>query len=627
MKDHRLLASAALFRELYDNNKDIYDVISEFIRASILLNSKWTFNATECTQSLQNNFGFQIPEAVIKTCLKNRLQRNEETTLERGIYTVTEKFDRSKSIQPNLKTSQSEYNEIVENLVKHVRALSVTDIDTEKLKSNFNDYLLDERIPSEYVKHINHFLLKYEFDKDFKEKLNRIEEGLVLYAGIRYSPDLSSLGHWCGDLIIFLDTEHLFSAAGLNGVLYQQIFDDFNSLVKEVNSKKSKYGKIKLQYFEETNAEVENFFYSAEKIVENHRQIDPSKTAMLAIVNGCSSKSDVLGKKSNFLGKLRQLKIEIEESQNYYGDNNFNIEDEKSISNLKEAFGHKTEDDRCSGILKIFTKVNCIRNGNSKLAIDRVPAIFMTENRLTQRVAFSDIVYGGNGSIPFATNIEFLTERLWFKLNKGFGANNKTPASFDVIIKAKLVLSSQVKKSVSERFNEIKAQYDRGDIDNESTALLISELRNKPSSPDNISTENIDDSINFIGDIFIENVLREKTILEKRSEDGAKAINELKSMKHEKRIEKSLPIKKVAIRQYQLIRIFCYILLPASLIYFVSVMYSSNDTLLSLVFGVIGVVSFIVGKINFKKIDRYIWRLSRSYYRKSLNKALQRTSR
>ena len=112
MKDTRLLASAALFRELYDNDKDIYDVISEFIRASILLNSNWSFNATECAHDLETTFGFQIPDAVINTCLRNRLKKNGELSLEKGMYSVTDKLDRGKSIQTEYDTTKDEYDEI-----------------------------------------------------------------------------------------------------------------------------------------------------------------------------------------------------------------------------------------------------------------------------------------------------------------------------------------------------------------------------------------------------------------------------------------------------------------------------------------------------------------------------------
>lgn len=619
MQEQRLLASAALMRELYDNNKDIYDVVSEFIRASILLNSRWTFNATECTKDIKKTFGFNLPQAVINTCLKKRLKKSGELSLDRGTYNVADDFDRNKSINSSLDTLQNEYNEIINNLISHVRSLSAIDVNDDTLKYSFNEYILNNKASGEYVNYINHYLLKHQFDEGFKERLNKIEEGLVLYSGIKYSPDLSSLGHWDSDLIIFLDTEHLFSATGLNGVLYKKIFDDFKSLVEEINSKKGNRGKIKLQYFKEICAEVDRFFYAAEKSVENHKQIDPSKTAMVSITNGCNSGSDVLAKKADFLNSLRKLKIEIEDNKNYYEDPTFNIESQESINTLKEKFNHIENEGVYAEILKIFTKINCIRKGQSKCGIDRVSAIFMTENWLTQRVAFSDVAYCGDGCVPFATNIEFLTERMWFKLNKGFGDNSNVPASFDVITKAKLVLSSQVNNRVSETFNNLKKKYDRGEINEESTAILIAQLRKKSSYPEDFSDEIIDDSLEFMDDNFIESMLREKTILEDKSKEGEKAIARLKKLERENNIANKKPIKRVARRQYRLLQVFIYLIIPSYLIYQLFVMNAKNDTVLSLIFGFIGLTGFIISYFNIKKINRYIWKLSKKYYREKLN--------
>jgi hypothetical protein len=245
MKNNQLLASAALFRELYDSNRDIYDVIGEFIRASILLNCNWSFNVNDCAKDLEKTFGFEIPDAVIKTCLKNRLKSAGEVSSENGEYSVTEKFDRSRTIEIEFNTAKSEYNEVTQRLITHVKprvSIPIDENEEIKIIAGFNDYLLDQGAFGEYVDLISHFLLTNQKDTEFVRKLNQIEEGLILYAGIRYSPDLSTLGKWSGDLVVYLDTEHLFSAVGLNGVLFKKIFDDFNNLVKEVNSKKRKVG-------------------------------------------------------------------------------------------------------------------------------------------------------------------------------------------------------------------------------------------------------------------------------------------------------------------------------------------------------------------------------------------------
>lgn len=263
MKNKQLLASAALFRELYDSDRDIYDVIGEFIRASIQLNCTWTFNVSDCSKGLEKTFGFEIPDAVIKTCLKNRLKSAGEVALEGGQYSVTEKFDRDGTIQEDFNEAKSEYNEVTQRLVAHVKSRLPNVIDEhEELKiiASFSNYLLDQGAFGEYVDLISHFLLSNQNDNTFVRKLNQIEEGLILYAGIRYSSDLSTLGKWSGDLVVYLDTEHLFSAVGLNGILFKKIFDDFNNLVKDVNDNRKKNGSIILRYFEETLHDVECLF-------------------------------------------------------------------------------------------------------------------------------------------------------------------------------------------------------------------------------------------------------------------------------------------------------------------------------------------------------------------------------
>lgn len=77
MVDRKLIASVALFRGLYDKDRDIYDVIAALLKAAIVFEKKWAFNTTEASHLLESTFGFQIPEAVISTTLRNRLKKKE----------------------------------------------------------------------------------------------------------------------------------------------------------------------------------------------------------------------------------------------------------------------------------------------------------------------------------------------------------------------------------------------------------------------------------------------------------------------------------------------------------------------------------------------------------------------
>lgn len=618
MKDPKILTSVALFRTLYDNNKDIYDVVSEFIRSAILLNSTWSFSLTECSSNLHNDFGFQIPDAIIKTCLKSRLVKSGELTVNHGVYSVSKSFERSNNIQDEYESTRGEYDEILNKLVKHVRAKLAVSVDEVKLKSAFNDFLLYENFANEYAEYISHFLIVNESNSYFKEKLNRIEEGLVLYTGLRYSSDLSTLGSWNDNLTIFLDTEHLFSAAGFNGVLHKRVFDDFYGLVKEVNNKR-KGGRISLRYLTETEDDINSFFYAAEKIIEENKQVDPSKTAMVHIINGANSKSEILSRKNIFFDNLNKIKIILEDDFNYYKEVEYNVESQDVIDALKVKFNQNSDNNKYADILRKFTKINCLRKGVSNTRIDKIAAIFMTENGLTQAVSFSELVRT-NGGIPFATGIEFMTERLWFKLNKGFSDNINLPVSFDIVTKAKIVLSSQLNIAISNNFRKLKIEHQEGRLTNEQAALLIADLRSKPSNPDDFTESDFDDSIEFINSKFIEETLREKSVLEEKSRKGDAAVEKLRKYEYDRKKTVNVRNKRTVIFQYRFALIFTYLLIPISIILMLKFFYTENDTTLSIVFGSCGVIGLIIAVVKVRWINKILWRLSILMYKHLLNK-------
>jgi len=623
MTDQKLLASIVLFRGLYDNNKDIYDVLSEFIRATILLNMKWSFNSTEITLDLENTFGFNIPEAVIKSCLKNRLQKSGEVDLNSVTYSTTEKLDRTKNFELEYKKSQAEYDEITERLVSFVQntlATKLTDKEKELLVSEFNKYLRGEHISKQNSSHIGYYILSSESDADFKLKLNRIEEGFVLYEGIRHTSDINNMGSWEGDLTIFLDTEILFHATGLNGALYKRIFDDFNKLVNEVNEKNKKHGSISLRYFDEVKKEVDHFFHTAESIVDKQKSASTIKVAMTSITNGCKRKSDVTEKKSQFLTKLRHLKIEREVSYDYYQYPTYNLESIGTLNSLLEKFNHREENEaKLVEILKMFTKINSLRKGENHGGLERIKAILMTASYLTRNAALSPEIYPGEGAIPFVTDIDFITERLWFKLNKGFGGNQTTPISFDVITKAQLVLSSQINNQVSEEYKKLKIKLENGGITRDEAALFNFELRRKSTKPEEISIESMHDAIDFLDGDFVENVRREKSLLENDAKEGRLAKQALFKIKKINKRNFVTPKKMVARRQYYLLQFSFYALTPTFLIYLISLLYSSSDTLLSLVFGGVTIIGTIATFVKYQNINIYLWRLSKKYYRDQIN--------
>jgi len=57
-----LLSSYILYKKLYDEKKDVYDVIAEYIKVSIITHGKRQFNSLEMKQLLKDDYNFDIPE-------------------------------------------------------------------------------------------------------------------------------------------------------------------------------------------------------------------------------------------------------------------------------------------------------------------------------------------------------------------------------------------------------------------------------------------------------------------------------------------------------------------------------------------------------------------------------------
>lgn len=82
-----IIASFATLKSLSDAKKyqNSYQILREFINYIILSDSLYSFSAVEMKSRLNSHFCFSIPEAVIKTALKNL----PGATLTDGIYDIS----------------------------------------------------------------------------------------------------------------------------------------------------------------------------------------------------------------------------------------------------------------------------------------------------------------------------------------------------------------------------------------------------------------------------------------------------------------------------------------------------------------------------------------------------------
>ena len=563
MKDKNLIASVALFSELYnsDTYKNIPEIIAEFIRGAVIFENKYSFNSTELKDLLNRIYGFDIPESVIRTTLQNKFK--DEIKRENNYFHFDESIkNRQLNINSDFNEINKSQNQVIEDIYNYIgtkKRITLEPSDKREILENVFHFLMDNGYSEKYSDLISAYVLTKEHDTNFRELLNSIKEGLILYQGINYTADINQLGSWSNDLTIYLGTEHLFNALGYNGILYKEIFDDFNKLVFEINSshKNTKRKKIELKYLEETKIEIDNFFQTAESIKKGNKTLDPSKLAMETILKKSNSLSDIKTLRVQFDIELKRLGIQFQDF-NFSVDRTaqYNVVDQTVIEELKkisEEKGRYFNEDNCQYYFKLFTKINTFRNGVNNNRFEKCGHLYVTETAFVKYLAHNNLVKFEDYDTPFAKDIDFVTTRFWFTLKKGFSNKQSLPKSFDVITKAKIILSSHLTNGISKSYENLLADKKSGKLTDEEAIARSYSLREKPNTPEEINIDNLDDALDFIlNENHLEDFYREKVRKEQLLETTQKEKEELElalQSYKDKEQQESDRIKKVEFDQ------------------------------------------------------------------------------
>jgi len=518
MKQRNLLASVALFGELYnsDKYKDVISIIGSFIKGAILFNKKYSLTSFEIKQLLEDTYDFQIPESVIRTVLFSTLKDDfeyEKSTFCFNDSIKTEHIDLDAELVNKNKINDSIFAGL-KNYVSEKENRKLTNEEEKELFDNFNQFLFDNGSTEKFTNHISSYIIKNEDNVEFVDNLNLIREGLILYQGIRFIADIDKLGKWKTKLVIYLNTEYLFNALGYNGILFNDIFSDFYKLVTEINSQPK--GKlIYLKYLPETQDEIESFFYSAESILARRQKLRPWKTAMKTLVESCQKASDIVSKKVSFYSELEKLDIELEpfdyELEEY---SDYNVVDKNIIANLKKISQEKGkyfDEDNCYLFFNMFTKINFFRKGKSNKPFEKIGHIFISDSGFAKYLGHNNKVKMGHNDTSFAKDIDYITTRFWIKLKKGFSEKTEFPKSFNVLTKARIILSSQISSSLSKEYDKLVKEKKEGKLTDEEAIERSYSLREKPNLPNEITADNIESTFDFLNnEDYLKNVYQEK---------------------------------------------------------------------------------------------------------------------
>ena len=522
------IASLALFRTLYnEGHNDIMAILCEFVKNIVWLKQLTAFTPTQIKIELKNEYDFSIPEYVVESVVKKFCRK------ENSLYYPKEDVVSQRVNDQEIEKIERSHEFIISKLISYVedkQSKQLSDNEKDKLVQSFCSYLIDDS-NVEYEDYISSFVIQTQEDKSLSFLLRTIKEGVVLYTGIQYNDNVSEIGSWKDNFTIFVEQEILFHLAGYNGSLYKQLFMDFFELVKEVNRKALKQ-IIRIKYFDSVKNEIDKFFNIAERIVDGKDTLDCSNIAMTSIVQGCEHKSDVIAKKTEFYNLLKDNLIYEEESNKFSQDNQrHNIYYEDILKCLSADYPERNID----WSLNLLNNISLIRNGNMS-GLEKSKCILLTGNSTTMAVALHPLIKQ-NGSVPFATTLDYITNKLWFKLNKGFG-NNNYPKSFEVVTKAQIILSSQIVGSVSQEFERIKKEISEKNKSESVIAAELAELKERVRKPEDIDANRIDEILDTISLADTERYLRERELerieAKKQKEENDRLKAEMSSIIKEK---------------------------------------------------------------------------------------------
>lgn len=528
------LAAVTVMRELYDTGKDIYDVLANYLKLLIINEHMNDFSSAEITEKINRNNSFKLNESVVKTALKRlNINRNH------GIYTVDISFFDNEKV--NILDNQIKQNQVLlENLYDFIQTESSEILTKEKkeiVQKQFYSYLLNEDTSDEYSLLISKYIMKSSIDDKYMSIINRIKEGYLIYEGICYSTDLSNLGKWTIELNIYLEQEILFYIAGYNGEIHKSLYQQLLDYIEEINSSnKSRKKYIKLYYTQDVKEEIEAYFRGAERAFEKGEIINPAKKPMLHILKDVRTKSDIQTKKVQFYNLLSGHGILLKEFDFFTQENQeySRVDNDVYQYNVKNIEADREND----YIMKCTDKVNQIEilRQNRNVGLKDIKHILLTANGTILKCAYSKYAYQ-SGEVPKATILDFLLNKFWFELNKGFG-KGVSPKTIDMVSRARMVLSLLTTNKISKAYDDIKNKYENGEVTQKEVASIISELRTHSKTPDEINNENLAEDISFLNDFDINRQIEDLKREELAREADQKKIVFLESQLEKMKIEK-----------------------------------------------------------------------------------------
>lgn len=527
---NNILASIALFGIYRRKNLDTYDLVAQYISAVIAQKEYSEFTASMIQADLKEMYKIDIPIGVIKSVCKNRIKG---VMISNGSFTCV-RFPKDE-IEQEYNELKADYDDLFHSLILFVRK-DTQEYDDQYIKDRFADYLVEGSTPEIRLNNLfAAFIASNQDSKDIRRKIDLLSSGLISYNGLSFTDSAGNSGAWTDHLTVFLDTEFLFSCAGYHDDYHQAVFKDLFNLVTEVNNSyrrrtKKEDNLIELKYLQDTREVYLSIFATAKQLIENKAAPDPFKRALMKIVRESPTSSEVELHKAIIDSAIKNtyhIVYDDKDYDHYITDPRYVVYDQSTYSSLTKEY-NPTGDDATNRKIdyysRVYTIINGLRNGKPIHIFEQSRYIFLTGSRIgrgTSMAARSD-----NKTVSFATDIDFLVSRLWFKLNKQL-VNGRIPVSLDIVARSQAVLTREVSRKVREFYEDLKKR-DLSDLEKQTYYANLKDAEQFLEPYNQISTEDV---LTFIEYTNFDEIIEAQHALRRRAAEVEKKEKELSEAK------------------------------------------------------------------------------------------------
>lgn len=527
---NNILASIALFGIYRRKNQDTYDLVAQYISAVIAQKEYSEFTASMIQADLKEMYMIDIPIGVIKSVCKKRIKG---VMINNGSFTCA-RFPKDE-IDQEYNELKAEYEDLFNPLINYVRE-ATQEYDDQYIKDRFADYLVEGNTTETRLNNLfAAFIASNQESRDIRKKIDLLSSGLISYNGLSYTDTAGNSGAWTDHLTVFLDTEFLFSCAGYHDDYHQAVFKDLFDLVTEVNNSyrrrtKKEDNLIELKYLHDTREVYLSIFASAKQLIENKAAPDPSKRALMRIVQESPTSSEVELHKAIIDSAVKNtyhIVYDDKDYDHYITDPRYVVYDQPTYSSLTKEY-NPTGDDATNRKIdyysRVFTIINGLRNGKPIHVFEQSRYIFLTGSRIGRGTSM--VVQNDNKTVSFATDIDFLVSRLWFKLNKQI-VNGRIPVSLDIVARSQAVLTREVSRKVREFYEELKKR-DLSDLEKQTYYANLKETEQFLEPYNQVSTQDV---LTFIEYTNFDEIIEAQHALRRRAAEVDRKDKELTEAK------------------------------------------------------------------------------------------------